>query len=341
MLQLENDSFLTARFAAMPDAAGCDAIVYAVKGTFTMGPQIGVAAAQLGVTLADEYEGEPGRSSVRRPADLHLAKPGTDVLLLGHAWAPRGTVVDELTAQLEVGSLRSALRVTGDRRWRVGALRTTATAPEPFTKMPLVFERSFGGAWVDAEAGREEADPRNPVGRGFQGARPRAALDGALLPNLEHPSQSVLRDGDRSVPVGLGPLAPAWRERAQWAGTYDERWLAERAPYLPLDFDPRFFHVAPPELRSAQPLRGGERVRGLALSPQGGFEFRLPIVEVEVEVRVAGETTLERPPLDTLLIEPDEDRFSMVFVGVLPCDKKLLEVERIRVGLSKLEGARA
>ena len=59
--------------------------------------------------------------------------------------------------------MRKALRIVGDRVWR----GTTRTAAKPFVKMPLVYERAFGGVDRQSPNPERDADWRNPVGIGF------------------------------------------------------------------------------------------------------------------------------------------------------------------------------
>ena len=38
--------------------------------------------------MADDYYGDPVATSLRAVSDMHIGKAGTDVLLIGSAWAP-------------------------------------------------------------------------------------------------------------------------------------------------------------------------------------------------------------------------------------------------------------
>jgi len=67
------------------------------------------------------------------------------------------------------------------------------------------------------------------------------------------------------------------------AGTYDQRWEEQRAPYLPDDFDERFYQSAP-EDQQIPYLQGRERVVLVNLSPQELVMFTLPIIEVPMAV---------------------------------------------------------
>ena len=90
MLQVENRTPFATALMPLPDREGIETLFAVVKGTFALGPRPVVADAQVPVTPADQYHGEPAVSSIRLPSDFCLGKPGTDVLLHGSAWAPGG-----------------------------------------------------------------------------------------------------------------------------------------------------------------------------------------------------------------------------------------------------------
>ncbi|WP_319518211.1 DUF2169 domain-containing protein [uncultured Martelella sp.] len=69
-------------------------------------------------------------------------------------------------------------------------------------------------------------------------------------------------------PQGFAPVTPVWRFRQQYAGTYDESWLETRHPFLPFDFDYRFYNCAHPDMIFSPFLKGGERVELVNLHPE-------------------------------------------------------------------------
>jgi hypothetical protein len=178
-----------------------------------------VAEVQEPVVLGDEYHGEPDTSSLRRAGEMALEKPGTEVVVLGSAYPAAATGTEALVA-LRFGTIQKAVQVIGDRVW-VGDTAPIVSHPVPFERMPLVWERAFGGR--DASGGPLEAHLENPVGKGFRASSSRLPIDGSALPNLEDPALPVRAPGDRPPPRGLGPVAPYWRPRSRYAGTYDER----------------------------------------------------------------------------------------------------------------------
>jgi len=336
VLQLKNSSPFKPAIALFPDADGIDTLYIVVKATFELADRLEIAEEQVPPTLADEYWDEPETSSLKYASDMHLGKPSTDVVLVGQAWAPEGKKVRQLDMGVAAADRRKLVRVFGDRVWRKKG--ASFTAPEPFESLPLVYERAYGGTQrSDPAEETAPAEERNPVGRGFRGERKPAEAEGQPLPNIEDPKNLIKSWGDQAAPQGFGFVAPAWLPRRSYAGTYDDDWQKKRAPYLPADFDARFFNAAHPDLVFDGYLEGGEPIQVVGASPKGRLRFRLPICDLEATVRVAGKT--EEPPLslETVLIEPDEARLCMTWRAALPCDKKTLKVEQIDIALDRLD----
>lgn len=337
MLQLKNTTPFEATMSLFPNERGIDTLYVVLKATFSIGEKVAAAEKQAPIVMADEYWGEPGQSSLKYASDIHLAKPATDVVMVGEARAPGKNPVAQLDVMLAVANRRKIVRVFGERHWENGIAGLRMAAPEPFESMPLVYERAFGGIH-EVDPGKQEilVMAENPVGRGFKGKRSNSELKDTLLPNLEDPAKLISKPGDRPRPACFGCLAPYWEPRKSFAGTYDEAWQKSRSPYLPDDFDPRFFNAAHPDLICQGYLRGGEPVRITNMSPRGPLAFNLPVCEFEVSIRIAGK--IENPPLnlETVLIEPGESRFSMLWRGALECDKKALKIEQIAINLKSL-----
>lgn len=330
MLQLADGTPFVSTLSLLQDPQGIDTLYVVVKGTFTLGPAVTVAAAQQPLQMADVPWGEPGASSLRYASDIHPAKPATDVALVGSAHAPGGRPVTELDTLLAVGPLRKQVRVVGDRLWTGRALGPALGPAQPFTTMPLTWERAFGGVHVlDQDKGKVKAVEENPVGAGFRARRRRDELKGLSAPNLLDPD-------DAERPAGYGFIAPHWQPRRSYAGTYDDAWQRTRAPILPADFDPRFFNAAAPGLVADGYLEGGERVKLANLTPDGRLSCTLPRCRFDLAVRIAGRS--ERPALnlETVLLEPDDERLSLLWRAAVPCDKQALRIEQVRLELAEL-----
>lgn len=326
MLQIDNQTPFYAVLSVLPNRDAIDTLYVILKATLILRPKLALAPAQLPVILADEYYGDPTESSLKASSDFHIGKPGTDVMLIGRAWGPHGQAVREAFVRVVVAERQKTIRVLGDRVWQSDG---SPSAPEPFEAMPLVWERAFGG--VHALEDRTLAEERNPIGVGFVGKRSTEELAGQPMPNLESPGEPLERQGQSLTPVCFAPTAPQWLPRRAFAGTYDEIWQRKRAPYLPADFDPRFLQCAAPELTFDRYLLGGEPVEVTGASPDGPIAFAIPAANLRVDVKVAGAVEQAPVNLETILIEPDENRVALTWRAALPCDRKVLKVEKVTV----------
>lgn len=330
-MELVNRTPFAAARTVVSDREGRDVLVTVVKCTYALGKsgQLEPAEKQFPVQAADDFHGEPGESSVRWESDLAVYKPATDVVVLGHAYPPRRPE-PQVQVALRIGPLFRVLTVFGDRRWRKGL---GMSSPESFSKMPLTYERAFGGTDRGAPDPRHhEMEPRNPVGRGFRAQRSEVGAGDGLLPNIEDPEHLIRSPKDRPPPAGFGFISRSWQPRAALAGTYDEAWKKNRAPLPPVDFDDRHHNAAHPSLVASPHFVGNELVELAHLSPRGTLRFRLPGMWPRVFVSIA-RTRHELPVLfDTLVLLPDEEQAVMLWRGhrrLTPQD--MLHLEHIEV----------
>lgn len=304
-----------------------------IKGTFQVGPDGRCVRAeeQVAVNLGGEpWEEDPAGSSYRYEPEVAFTKPATDVVLNGHAWAARSGV-SEMVVGLKVGPLQKQVSVVGDRAWFKSLGQVSASKPRPFEKIPLRWERAFGG-WdrSHADPARHQCEARNPVGRGMRASK--NFEEGLRLPNLEDPQQPLRKFGESVAPAGFGFVSPHWQPRAALAGTYDERWQKQRAPLLPQDFDRRHLNAAAPGLVAPGYLRGDEPVVAAGVLPQGTLRFVLPgVPPPQVEVVFRGAWKPLPTNLDTVIIEADERRVLLLWRGCLPLATGPLDVSSIRV----------
>jgi hypothetical protein len=332
MLQVENRTPFAAALSVFPDVQGVESAYLAVKATFAFTADApALAPAQVPLVATDVYWGDPTQTSLRAAGEFALPKPATDILLTGRAVAPApGTRVADVS--LRVGALRKTVRVYGDRRWERRGGRWVPGEPAVWERMPLRWELAFGGVVParDASAGAvQDWEPRNPVGRGLFDPATASADDPPLVPNLEDPTAPIGSETDRPPPACFAPLAPTWMPRRTYAGTYDEAWTRSRAPYLPLDFDSRFFQVAPPDLMAAGYLLGGEPV-GLRGFTQGGpLAFELPRLTLDASFDFDGKARSQPLNLETVLFEPDAGRLQLLWRAGLAVDKKLLKLRTV------------
>jgi hypothetical protein len=334
MLDIRNQTPFAATLAPILDKDGREAAVVVIKGTFAIrngSDTLAPTEEQAPLVLADEYHGEPGQSSLKYESDLHPPKPGTDVSLLGHAYArdPRQGFVD---AGLKIGPLSKVLRVFGDRVWFKALGFWVPSEPRPFDRIPLLYERAFGGRnFSHANPKKHSLEARNPVGTGYVVKGADGFREDLPLPNLENPGDLITSAGDKPSPAGFGLIAPHWLPRRDFAGTYDQNWKATRFPFLPADFDPRFFHAASPGLASPAKLSGGEPVRYVHLSEQPDVSFALPKRRFAIRASIKNKPSEYAAVLDAVVVEPDAGRIILTWKALIPCNRNFLYVERVHI----------
>jgi hypothetical protein len=327
-----NTTGMPADLSVVTDNQARDHCVVVIKGTFETrrSGDLGLADQQRPLTMADEHYGDPATTCVRYECDFAAEKPFTDVIVVGKAMAPRGQRVKQLLVSLEVQGRRKDLRVVGDRRW-VSGLRPFASEPEAFTEMPVTFDRAWGGTDDSRGPGRAEVEPRNLSGVGFHPRRPTAQIAGLPVPNIEAPDDPVTSPRGRYTPVGLGCVGRAWQPRVAHAGTYDERWRADEAPFLPADFDPRYFQCASEDQQFPH-FQGGEVLRCLHMAEAEVVTYVIPRLEVPVLFRFAHGDVDRTAILDTVTLEPHLGIATLVHRASAPLEKKLTALREIKVG---------
>ncbi|MCC6418735.1 MAG: DUF2169 domain-containing protein [Gemmataceae bacterium] len=298
------------------DEEGRPLLVPVVKATYVIHPREGLALAEkpVPVNAAGQFWGDPDTSSYKYEPEVAFIKPATDVVLIGHAHAPKkGTT--EVNVTLRVGPLEKAVRVVGDRLWTKAFLGAAPTDPQAFERVPLTWERAFGG-WDRShpDPAKHTFEPRNPVGTGLR--QKHGNLEhGIPLPNLEDPRHPLRAYGDTPPPAGFGFTGPSWQPRAAFAGTYDEAWMKDRMPLLPRDFDRRFFNAAAPGLIAPGHLKGDEAVAVENASPGGRLYFQLPGVPApQCLVTLAGRPDEHlHTQLDTVIVNTDEKLLFLIW----------------------------
>ncbi|WP_434046752.1 MULTISPECIES: DUF2169 family type VI secretion system accessory protein [Sorangium] len=214
---------------------GAERLTVIVKATFALVPDRSAElAAPAELVCADRLR--DGCGSLEEACETAPYLPSAGVLLRGHAAAPAGTTATALSVRVALFRedrwlLDKVLHVHGD--WT-----REAPSPRPFSLMPLVYERAYGGPHIDA----------NPVGVGA----------GAALPNIVDPA-------DPARPAGFGPIARHWAPRSGLLAR--DRAIEPPAPELDGSFDFRYFHAAPAD-QQIEFLRGDEWILLQGLHPR-------------------------------------------------------------------------
>ena len=329
-MELVNRTRLAVDRSVLLDARGAERFIFAAKATFSVGPHgvLRPADEPAAISLVETFRGDPGSTSVRDEAELGFPKVATDCILEGHALTPTGRE-SKVAVRFSVGQAARSAIVWGRRRWSGWASRSPSE-PEPFDRLPLLWEHAFGGSDQSPEAAARRAfEPHNPVGVGLVAEGSRKNLGDVELPRIEDPDDLLASPTGRPALMGFGFIARHWQPRASYAGTYDAAWRRDRMPLLPLDFDPRFHSAAPPPLVSKR-LAGGEPVRAQGVTRGGSIAFALPRPEVTVTLTLGRRKERLALAIDTVRFDADLLRLTMLLKADIGVHGQLDDVRETR-----------
>ncbi|MFO0551172.1 MAG: DUF2169 domain-containing protein [Polyangiaceae bacterium] len=311
------------------DERGADVVVILAKATFVRrGTDWVRADEQLPIRMADvpthpEAVAEGRESSVRYPSDLGGVKSGADVVVVGEAISPRPTRTIDIAVRAP--GKKVAIRVHGERCFYKGPLGIKLGPATPFERIPVSYERAYGGASQDGAI----VDWRNPAGRGV--FKSESELDGAPAPCIEDPARPI--EGAEAVtPVSLGAIAMWWSPRKDLGGTMDDAWRATRMPLPPRDFDRRFYQVASPQLQMDRPLQEGDVLAVSAMSEGGLCDVTVPALPLVAHLRRNdGSNVAVRFAIDTAVLEPTEGRVAFTLRQIAPLGRGRTLLREVRL----------
>lgn len=230
----------------------------------------------------------------------------------------------------------------------------------PTLSVPLDWEHTWGGASRVPNPAREqdaqapefllnEVCFSNPLGRGwFEKRHLELALQAQLpspienqpAPQIEYPDTTVTAPVFASHPeppldaaqmaevaaeygmrpAGFGFVGRAWAPRLALAGSFDESWLANRWPRMPLSFKPEYWSGAPEDQRLDQELPDNARIELWNLVPpehadsDGRVVIDLPGHRVFLLLRLNNGVPLPvRISADTMVIDTDALTLSLTY----------------------------
>ncbi|WP_311031915.1 DUF2169 family type VI secretion system accessory protein [Mesorhizobium koreense] len=317
-MQILNQTGFVHEFTMGMDKAAHEYLVVVVKGTFdfpdTPGGPVRKSAGQVPLVMADTQTGEPGYSATLWETDFAFRKPRCDVIANGCAYAPGGRPAERVPVGIKVGNWSKRFEVVGNREWRAVGPVFAATAPQPFLKMPISYDNAWGGTDRLNPEDRQPGSYRgNPVGTGWAQTRNQRFIPGLRLPNTQAVGEEIRSPFGDYRPMSCGPMERGWPGRIEYGGTYDQNWIDNVFPFLPEDFDERYFQMAPLDQQIDHP-KGGEEVTLINLTPEGRVSFRLPPTALPMTLFEGREKAYETNALpDTILLDPEYRRFSLVW----------------------------
>lgn len=335
-MQIRTSTRFLSQFTMGMDAAGREFLSLVIKATYDFPAPGGTpqrAKIQRPLIMADEYAGPPGLSAPLWETDFAFRKTMCDVVAQGAAYAPGGKPVERVRVGLRVGAWVKQFDVVGPRQWRTLGPSITATRPYPFTRLPFGYDTAFGGP--DRSRTDDKAPPTfadNPYGLGFATVRAGSRIDGLDLPLTEAIDDPVTSPFGAHKPMALGPIARVFPQRVRFAGTYDDNWKDNIFPFLPPDFDERYYQCAPQDQQIPFPAPGTPVVI-VGMTPSGREEFRLPDTNLAVKVfrgrEIAIDATL-RP--DTLAFDCEARQFTLTWRCDTPIRRLITEFAEAWVG---------
>jgi hypothetical protein len=334
-MKLTNVSACEAAWMPAYEPDGREMLIVIAKATFRL-PLNGEEAEPLpepvALVQADSFTGEPGLSAPLHESDFAHRKPFCDVVVVGSAYAPPGKAVRRLQVGVQVAGMVKQFAVVGDREWSKGLGGVVGGDARPFAVMPISYDVAYGGTDRTSEAhdGKVFTYTPNPVGRGYWKLTDQ--IDGKPLPSTEALNERVTAHTGSYQPMSLSPTGRNWSPRAGHAGTYDQEWLDNDSPFWPKDFDYRYFQSAATDQWIPYP-RGGEAVVLQNLTPDGLRSFRLPVRRMPVTfIPYRGRDVTRDAVLDTIVLEPDHERFTLTWRTSLALGKSVFDVEETIVG---------
>ena len=230
--------------------------------------------------------------------DSFFPRTASDLIIFADATAPHGSVT-QLPVRVTAGPAANPIydlkmMVFGDRTWQKNNQgKLMPSRPVPFEKMPLVFNRAYGGT-VSSEYGNRP-NLNNPAGVGDY-ASEEAALDNAL-PNIEDPENLIQAWDDHPNPVGVAPYEMQYGLRVMTAIQVDE----EQGTFA---FTPQcgIFDQAFPRLAGKQ-LSPGHVIQLSGMSTEPTVSFALPACPFAAFVHLGQSRYELQPRIEEIVVD--------------------------------------
>ena len=284
MLTLVNETKHAATLVRLVLDGHARTAVVIVKSTY----DIDRGGEQLSRHQWPVFRGSRAMEGTTIEPETTLGKAGVDVVVLGDAAGDGRTGNGSIA--LGIGEWSSHALAFGDRFWRRARSRWRATAPQPFTQMPVTWATAFGG--VAKFRGALLPHPSNPEGKGYI-AELDAHGEGTALPNIEDPSDQLEQPGQLVCPLSFAPLPLSSALRVDTA----------RDPSGPGGFSMAIYNVAHPRHRLAE-IHGGERCEARGWVGMQAEVFGLPRERFVIEVRLGSQRYEYSPRIDSVLLLP-------------------------------------
>ena len=282
--------------------------------------------------------------------------PAFEVILLGAAHAPGGRPVERMTVSLSVGDVRRELLVTGDRTWIGQGEDAVITRPAPFSRMPLTWDRAYGGTaevLIDVESPVDVSHPLNPEGLGFdpdpvvrQLADHFTPPEGfpctdyvRRLPNVEAPDERVSSWTDEPETPACWATVPQMstlqlRRSVELSRDADAMLSQLSETDAPFPLEEGLYHRAPPEWVVPVPPPETPVVLD-GLHPQGRLELCLPPLRVLADYRVGDDRGACELAPQLMLLLPEQQQLYLLFRHIFLMAFEPGQIRTMRLSLAE------
>jgi len=305
-----------------------------------------LADEQTPLVASDKFYRQINLSSIIQESDYAPYKPKCDVLFTYcYAHAPQEQPSRRWPVAVSIGEWQKRFQVTGPRLiTRSNASDWQLTEPEPVLKVPICYEKAYGGSFqwpTDSQEPefihREEC---NPIGSGYLDEQwlEKSQANELSAPQIEALDQAFSVQAKDYPVIGLGAIGRWWLPRRTQAGTYDQEWKRQRWPRLPMDFEFDYWNCAPKDQQIDYP-KGGETVILTHLHQSPEVRFRLPKFPVKLLLHLdVGVPLFKAMPADTLIFDMKNLQLIVVQRAQIAAQAG---VDKIEIGTWDIEAARA
>lgn len=308
MLAVNNTPFAALGFEKV-HKEGMPMAVVAVRGCYELAANGCLTLAQDQALIdSDRFEGNPLTTGLSKVGDITAYRPNTDITVIGRTYAPGGESATQWNFGLAVGGNQRLLRAHGLRDWipegtRDGKPHWRMSEARPVDFVPLDYRYAAGSKVY----GHMDNDLHgmNPIGAYLIDPDITPANIVTPVAMIDSETAPVINAFTPVQPQGLSPVAPHWKQRADFTGTTDKEWEETRFPNFPKDFDYHFYQTASRGLITRGYLNGGEAIKLYNLTLGGGeISFQLPGIQPYASFNWRdGRTAVARLNLDGVHID--------------------------------------
>lgn len=248
--------------------------------------------------------------------------PAFEVMVLGSVY---GGGKRRQLVELSVGTHRRTLLVSGDRHWLT---RERHSEPVPFNRVPMTWDRAYGGSvecWIDEHSALDLEHPMNKFGLGFDAEKLAADVGKAFkapegyprlppgwrrpLPNIEDPERPMRSWDDDPRPICWAPLPTDIGEHLRRAHDHMAEHHEGMSEEAMIEMVYQRAHpdwiVPLPAAEAPVILKG--------MTKKQAWRFALPRLRVLADYEIGEATGTHTLAPQMLMLLPDESRLYIVY----------------------------